>query len=237
MDTRGDVFGMVAGLAGDPYRDWITPEYFSSFCNTAYEAAIVYLQGTCSTNIEKTVMVSGVSVSGDENDLTPSSQGAVKTDPLACLIEPRFIDFKPTGTANSQYKPACECTILPDTPIQVTSGLFDFRVRGDFRPAKLLTDDVVVEIHPMAGHALACSIMALIGMERPNQGWVDNYGKQAQDAWDQIASELIRSQQRKTYRLGSPNRANNQRSMGWNYNLQGNIGWEWRGFRIYVKLI
>ena len=100
----------------------------------------------------------------------------------------------------------------------------------------LKTEDTVVEIAPLAGHALALSIAALIGIERPNQGWVDNYGKMAQNAWDEIAADLMRQQQHLTARLGSPNR-NNQRRGGWAYPLQGNMGWEWRGFGLFLKLI
>ena len=44
------------------------------------------------------------------------------------------------------------------TPGEIADGLFDFRVRGDFRPDDLTSDDSVVEIHPLGAHALACSI-------------------------------------------------------------------------------
>lgn len=236
MQTRKDVMMKVAALAGDPYLDWITEEYFSPLCNTAYQTALQYLEGTCSPYIEKVVIVPNVNLGPDENNLTPFGVTAggsqVQTKPLAQLMKPRVVDFKPSGSG--RWKPVEETSILPDTPNQVTPGTFDFRVRGDFLPAPLTTDDSVVEIHPNGAHALAFSIMALIGMERPNQGWVENFGTQAQNAWDQIAADLVRQQQHLSFRLGSPNRGN--RGRGWQYNLQGSCAWEWRAYNLYVKL-
>ena len=240
MQTRKDVYGQVSGLVGDPYFDWLTPEYFAPFCQTAYEMAIIYLEGACSPNIEKVIVVPNVPVGVDENDLVPFATGAGsanQTYPLAGLVEPRYVDYKKAGAPNNQYHPCQECTILPDTPPQVTPGNFDIRVRGTFRPAPLTTDASVVEIHPLAAHALAFSIVALIGMERPNQGWVTNYGQQAQNAWDEIARKLTQQQQHLQFRLGSPNRGGQRNQRGWNFNLQGNMGWEWRSFGLYVKLI
>jgi hypothetical protein len=238
MQTRLDVFNQVGGNVGVTYGDddWLNDEYLSPKCQTAYEMAIVYLQGACSTNIEKVVEIPSVPVGVDENNLTPFASPAKKY-PLEYLIKPRYVDFKTAGAPTNQYKPVQECTILPDTPGQVQQGLFDIRVRGDFRPQALTSNDSVVEIHPLGAHALACSITALIGAERPNQAWVQTYGTMAQNAWDQIAADLQRQQQHLTFRLGSPNRANNNRRLGWNFNLQGNMGWEWRSFNLFVKLI
>ena len=236
MQTRRDVFGQVAGLVGDPMRDWITDEYMSPLCEMAYETAISYLEGTCSPYIEKVVTVPAVSIGVDETDLVPFASPA-NVYPLQYLMKPRYVDFKPVGQPASQYRPVTEFSVLPDAPQQVLAGVFDIRVRGDFRPQPLLNDDDVVEISPLAGHALAYSIAALIGVERPNQAWADNYGKLAQAAWDIIAGNLIRQQQHLTFRLGSPNRSNNQQKAGWNFNLQGNMGWEWRSSGLYLKLV
>jgi hypothetical protein len=239
MQTRGDVYGYVASLAGDPNRDWLEPEYFGPMCQVAYDTAIQYLEGTCSPYIERVVTVPAVPVGVDESDLVPYSTStgtAQKVYPLSGLMKPRFIDFKPAGTPNNQYKPATELSVLPDTPPQVRAGSFDIRIRGDFKPRPLLDDDTIVELHPNAGHALAYSVMALIGAERPNQGWVDRFGSLAQNAWDEIAADLIRQQQHLTFRLGSPNRMSQGRG-GWHWNLQGQMGYEWRAFGLYLKLI
>ena len=242
MQTRKDVFSQVGGLVGVTYGadDWLNDEYLSPKCQTAYEMALVYLQGSCSTNIEKVVEIPSVPVGVDDNNLTPFAVGAGdnETYPLSYLVKPRWVDFKTAGAPRNQYKPVTECTILPDTPPLVQGGLFDIRVRGDFRPQALTTNESVVELHPLAAHALALSIGALIGCERPNQAWVTNYGAQAQEAWDMILADLTREQQHQSFRLGSPNRAGSgDRRLGWNFNLQGNMGWEWRAFNLYVKLI
>jgi hypothetical protein len=238
MQTRAECYDEVAGLVGDPLKDWLTPEYFSPLCRTAYNTAINWLKGSCSPYIERVVLIPSVSVGTDENNLTPFAigQGQEATYPLDGLMTPLAVDFKTAGAPNNQYKPVQECTILPDTPSQVQAGLFDIRVRGEFLPQPLVDDDSVIEIHPNASSALAFSIVTLIGMERPNQGWVDNYGKQAQAAWEEIAADLTRQQQHQPFRLGSPNRSNRNR-FGCNWNLQGNMGWEWRASNLYIKLI
>lgn len=237
MQTRLDVFSQVGGLTGVTYGDddWLNDEYLSPKCQTAYEQAIVYLEGSCSPYIERVVLIPSVAIGVDETNLVPYASPA-NVYPLNGLMEPRYVDFKPAGSPNNQYKPVTECTILPDTPPQVTPGNFDIRVRGDFRPAPLTSNASVVEIHPLAAHALAYSIVALIGMERPNQAWADNYGKQAQNAWDEIARKLSQQQQHLQFRLGSPNRGGG-RGRGWQYNLQGNMGWEWRSSGLFLKLI
>jgi hypothetical protein len=239
MKTRGDCYRKVAALIGDPFLDYLVPEYFGPLCEQAYEVAIQWLKGSCSPYIERVVLIPSVSVGTDEMNLTPFAvgQGQENTYPLDDLITPLAVDFKPVNTANNQYKPVQECTILPDTPSQVQAGLFDIRVRGEFLPKPLISDDSIIEIHPNASSALAFSIVTLIGMERPNQGWVDNYGKQAQAAWEEIAADLTRQQQHQSFRLGSPNRANRGRGLGWTFNLRGNMGFEWRKSNLYVKLI
>ena len=72
---------------------------------------------------------------------------------------------------------------------------------------------------------------ALIGMERPNAAWVANYGGEGKDALSKIGAQLSRQQQRNTFRLGSPNHN------GGGFNLSGSMGWEWRSYGLYVKLI
>lgn len=236
MQTRGDCFSQVGGLVGVTYPDddWLTEEYLAPKCSTAYEQSIMYLELSCSPYIEKVVLIPSVTVGVDESNLTPFA-GTDKTYPLKNLVEPRFVDFRVSGTTGP-WKPVKDCTILPDTPQQVMAGTFDFRVRGDFRPAALTTDDSVIEIHPLAAHALAYSIGALIGAERPNDAWTTNYGTIAKAAWDVISAKLTQQMQRQSFRLGSPNRGNGS-GRGWNYNLQANMGFEWRSFGLYVKLI
>lgn len=235
MQTRKYCMGLVSGLVGDPSYDWLTPEYFSPLCQIAYDAALQYISGTCSPYIEKVVLVPGVNVGTDENDLVTSAIPDNKY-PLDGLILPRYIDFKPAGSPACKFRPVQECTVLPDPSQEVTPGSYDIRVRGDFLPDKLTQDTSIIRIHPNAAHALAFSVGALIGAERPNDGWSEKYGALAQSSWDEIASALERQQQHLTFRIGSPNRQN-RNGTGYNLNLQSNMGWEWRSFGLYLKLI
>lgn len=236
MQTRREVYGQVAGLCGDPNFDWLTPEYFSPLCNTAYQWALSYLKGTCSPYIRKRVLVPGVPLGVDESDLVPSSitSGNITTYPLKQLITPIVVDFRNSGQPTSQFRQARECIILPDTCQPITPSTYDIRVWGDFIPAPLTNDDSVIEIHPNGAHALAFTIMALIGAERPNAAWAEYYGVEGPKAWDEIASDLIRQQQHLPFRLGSPNR---QGRRGFPYNFsQGCPVWEWRSFQLLMKI-
>lgn len=222
-----------AGLVGDPMFDWLTPEYFSPLCNTAYDQALQYLTGTCAPFIEKVVIVPGVQVGPNESNLVPS-QLADKTVPLKRLAKPRYVDFQLAGAP--RWYPAKEFSVLPDSATQITPQTYNMRVRGDFLPVELTSDDSIIEIHPNAAHALAYSVAALIGAERPNDGWVQNYGALAKESWDQIAADIQRQQQHLTFRLGAPNHQN-KRGLGYGLNLQANVGWEWRSYGLYIKLI
>jgi hypothetical protein len=237
VQTLKDAYGEVASLFGDPEEDTLTPGYFIPLANTAYQWALQYLKGSCSPYIEKVVIVEGVSVDGDENSLTPSNQNATQTYPLKYLITPKWVDYKLSGTTN-KWRRAREYAILPDSAYSLPGNTYDIRVRGDFMRAPLTSMDSVLEIYPNCAHALAMSIMALIGLERPNQAWADMYQPMALQAWQEIYADLVRQQQRLSWRLGSPNRVDRR---GTYYNLpqaplQGTLGWEWRSFIMYVKL-
>ena len=238
MQTVDSCYGKVAALAGDPFKDWITPEYFLPLVDTAQSNAIQYLKNTCSPYIERIVIVPNVSVGVDPSNLVPfgvtSGGGQQKTYPLDGLVTPRDVDFKLPGTPANQFRPAKESNVLPDSVQQVTPQNYDIRVTGDFLPKPLTALDQIIEIHPNAAFALAYSVMALIGAERGNQGWIGEYGPQAKNAWDDIAADLVRQQQHLTFRIGSPNR---QGRSGWAWNLQGCMGWNWRSYGLYVQLI
>jgi hypothetical protein len=231
--------GKVAALCGDPFFDWLTEEYFSPLCQTAYDMAIQNLEGTCAPYIEKVVVVPAVQLGVDENNLVTSgakNQQGNQQYPLGRLVKPRYVDFKLPNTPANQFKPAKEFSILPDSVTQITAQTYDIRVRGDFLPAPLTTDDSILEIHPNAAHALAFSVMALIGAERPNDGWTQKFTPLAEAAWEQIADDLQRQQQRLTFRIGSPNRQG-ERGICTTWNLQGTVGWEWRSYGLYLKLL
>lgn len=232
MQTAGQVKGTVAALVGDPDLDWLTDGYFYPLLNQAQNSAINTLALTCSPYIEKVVTVPGVQLGSDENNLGPNAQVAGQM-PLQYLKKPRRLQWKPTGTPPSRYRAVHEFSILPNSVLQVTPLTVDIEVRGDFMPSPLTKDSDVVQVHPNMGPALAFLTAAIIGMERPNEGWTENYGGQGLNGLQEIAADLTRQQQHVTMRLGSPNRG----AGGGNFNLSGNVGWEWRSFGLYVKLL
>src|SRR5579885_1106233 len=235
MDTRADVVGMVAGLVGDPDRDWITDSYLNPLIQVVWKAQLLYLKGSCSPYIEDVVLIPGVNVGVDPSALTPSAiQGA--PDPLQRLVTPRLVDFKPAGAPANQYRPANEFGVLPDTVQQISNQNYDLRIRGDVQPKCPVEDSDTVELHPMMGVALAQGVAAQIGAERPNDGWYQKYGEQATETLDNIAADLIRQQQHLTFRVGGANRGGRANN-GFSWNLQGSVGWEWRSNKLYVQLV
>lgn len=233
MQTAGNVKKKVASLVGDPDMDWLTDDYFYPLLNTAYEGAINSLALTCSPYIEKVVTITGITVGVDENNLGPNAQESAQK-PLQYLKKPRFLQWKQTGAPQSRYRSVNEFSILPNGNTQLAPLTVDIQVRGDFIPSPLTQDADIVQIHPLMGPCLALLTGALIGMERPNEGWVTNYGAEGKDQLGKIEAELSRQQQHLTFRLGSPN---HQHRGGGGFNLSGSMGWEWRSFGLIVKLL
>lgn len=240
MQTAGDVLGQVTSLTGDMDHEYLEPDYFYPKLNTAYQNAINYLKGSCSPYIEKVIIIPGVPVGVDPSDLVPyntATGGATALYPLDGLMEPRYVDYKLPGTHANQFRPAKEFRIMPDSVQQVTAQTYDIRVRGDFLPSPLVNESSRIELYPNCAHALAYSVMVLIGAEKPNEAWTEQFLPLAQSAWDLILADLVRQQQRLSFRLGAPNR---QGRSGWGfypYSLQGCVGWEWTSFQLNVKMV
>ena len=59
MQTRLDVFSQVGGLTGVTYGDddWLNDEYLSPKCQTAYEQAIVYLEGSANLLLDGRILI------------------------------------------------------------------------------------------------------------------------------------------------------------------------------------
>lgn len=234
MQTAGDVKKKVAALIGDPDLDWLVDSYFYPLANIAYQGAVNDLELQCSPFIEKVVTVPGITVGVDESNFGPSAQTA-NQNPLQYLTKPRFIQWKQAGAPPSRYRDVREFSILPNSNAQIAPLKVDIQVRGDFLPPPLTTDADVVLVHPNMAQCLALLTAALIGMERPNAAWVEQYGSEGKTALQVIGSLLSRQQQGNSFRLGSPNHQNRGGGNGWN--LGGSLGWEWRSFGLYVKLL
>jgi|SRR5882724_5109666 len=226
MNTLKDVKARTRALIGDPDADFSTDAYLVPLINQAYEQMINYLSNTCSPFMTKLVVVLGI-----PKGTTDLTEFQVTGKPLDGLMNPLGIEFKVAGQPENFYCPATRQDILPNitptgnpptrnmywewrsyllyvTPLPYDS---DLRVRGEFRPAPLLEDNNIIAIHPLMAGALAYATAALIGGERMNASYVQNWQQQATLTLDDISAELVRQQQGTSTRIGRMNQSHRRR--------------------------
>lgn len=220
--TLKDIRARVAALLSDPDQDSLTPAYLTPLTNQVYESQISYLAGTCNPFETKLVTVSNLAIG--TADLT----NLQRTGALLGLVNPLELRWKQAGQPENFYLPLRRFNVLPQfSPAQSVSlacstqagwewrgnvvymtpfaFAVDLRVRGEFSPPPLCKDDDVVQVHPQLGHALAYGTAALAAIERGNPEWVQSYGALAQSTLNEIANQMMRQQQRTTFRAGKLN--------------------------------
>ena len=156
------------------------------------------------------------------------------------MVNPLDIEVKQTGNAELQYFMGRRVDILPNSSnfaagqpstlwnpqfcwewrsyiIYITplSFAFDIRIRGEFRPPALAKDTDPLALHPLMVAALSYATAALVGGERINASYVQNYGDQAVKTLDDIAAELVRQQQGTSSRVGKMNNRGRGGRRGW----------------------
>lgn len=224
-------------LVGDPDADFTTDAYLLPLINQAYEDAVNYLEGTCSPFITQLKVCPNL-----PQGTTDLTQQMKPDDPLFGLVNPLSIDLKQAGQPDTAYCFLRRVDILPNSSnqgVNQPANIYwqqlcwewrsyviylstlpyaaDLRVRGEFRPPALKQDNDPIAIHPMMTSALAYATAALIGAERGNSGYIQNYGTQAQARLDDVSAELVRQQQGTTSRVGrmSGNRRSRGNSGSW----------------------
>jgi len=234
VNTLGDVKSRVKSLVGDPDGDFCTDGYLVPLTNQAYDQAINYLCGTCSPFITQLQVATNVTAG------TSALTELQKPDqPFYGLVNPLDLEVKGTGLPELSYRMGTRKDILPNSsnfalgqPSQIWFGQFcwewrsyvlyitpvafniDIRVRGEFRPSALREDTDEIAIHPLMTVALAYSTAALIGAERGNSAYVQNYGQQATNTLDDISATLVRQQQGTSSRVGRMNRGDRRGHRG-----------------------
>jgi hypothetical protein len=234
MNTLLDVKVRVKSLVGDTDGDFCTDAYLLPLINQAYDQAINYLCGTCSPFITQLQVAPNVALG------TSTLAELQKPDePLFGLVNPLDIEVKQAGQPELNYVMGTRKDILPNTsnyapnqPLQNWFGKFcwewrsyilyitplsfaaDIRVRGEFRPPALVKDSDPIAIHPLMTVALAYSTAALIGSERGNAAYIQNYGQQGTNTLDDISAILVRQQQGTSSRVGRINSSRGGRARG-----------------------
>jgi hypothetical protein len=146
--------------------------------------------------------------------------------PLAGLIQPRIVEWKLPGLDNSYFAradgPLDEVRDLPNNvafldswaykrgvlTLSLFSTALDLRVTGDFLFTAMTDPDDQITISNAANRVFSCKLASEIGKARSQDKFVVNYGADADEALDDLAIALTKSDQSKTRRLGRINRSN-----------------------------
>jgi hypothetical protein len=221
LNTLGDVKVKARELVGDLTGSWLTDGEVTTVANQVYEQQIQWLTGTCSPYITKLVVVPNVTAG-----TTNLSEFSRKTaqNPMAGLVEPRLLKAKQAGTTDNYYREMNEYDVLPDVPPGWPVGRYggwewrstevwlvpfpnamDIQIRGDFLPPPLVKDTDILVVHPNMAHATAYAVAAVFGAQAGNTQWETSYGAAAETALGAIAAQLVRQQQKLTFRVGRLN--------------------------------
>jgi hypothetical protein len=218
----------VRSLIGDPDADFATDAYLLPLINQALDRAVNYLEGTCSPFITQLQVATNIPLG--TSDLTEQQKPG---QPFYGLVNPLDLEVKQTGLPELNYVMGRRYDILPNSTnyapgnpamnfwgkfgwewrsyvIYITplAFPFDIRIRGEFRPPALVKDSDIITIHPQMVAALSFMTAALIGGERINASYVQNYGQQATETLDDISATLVRQQQGTSSRVGRMGRGN-----------------------------
>lgn len=227
MNQLLDVKRRIRKLVGDPDGRFTSDADLVERIAIVYDDAINYLANYSSPNIEKAIEVLNVPQGTTDfspfqvqqtSALTPGQTGA----PLAGLLNPLYIEWKQAGLPDPNYVEAHYTDRLPHivpgsyingqrvswtwrawkiyiTPLGYPA---DFLVTGEFRPAPLIKDTDVVEVHPMMVSHLAYAVAAAIGASRGNQPYAEDYGARAVQTLDDVVGWLVRKDQGGVTRVG-----------------------------------
>ena len=201
--------------------------YLTGKINQAYNLAVLTLSETCSPYITKVATIPSLPIG--TTDL--SAYQNVPDGPLYGLIDvfQNGVDWKMAGKPDNWYARVIEKDKLPDVVINqgppasypssvmyfefrsyilfVTPAgiLVDLRVRGEFRPTPLVKDTDSCAIHPLMDSVLAELTAAICYRERGNPTQQQAHETIGMAGLDNIANQLVRSQQGNVVRLGRAN--------------------------------
>lgn len=216
----------VRSLVDDPAGSWAKDDFIVPLIDEVYADANAQLVATQTSWDLSVVECPGIQPG------TPNLAGLQATGELLGTLtdQPLRIDWKPAGNPPNDYLLVRNYEVLPDIiPAQYMVGweyrseviwltpctiAVDLRVRGEFGPPPLNTDDSVLISHPRMGLAVSYGTAALLAVVRGNKSWETTYGQKAMEIMDDICGELVRNEQGVIRRLG---RVTRRGGRGFNY--------------------
>lgn len=212
--TLGQVKARVRNLLDDPQGSYLTDEFLAPLIQEVYEDANSQLASSQSSYDVSVVELPGIPPGIPNLSAYQSGSGAL----AQLAAQPLRLDWKPAGADPVYYRLATNYGVLPDLPPQEgiagweyrsnviwltpASIAVDLRVRGEFAPPPLNSDQSILVSHPRMGYVVAYGTAALVAAVRGNAPWVEEYESKATEGMDEIMSELVRMEQGQVRRTG-----------------------------------
>lgn len=216
--TLGQVKARVRNLLDDPQGSYLTDSFLVPLICEVYDDANSQLASTQGSWDISVVEVAEVPA-GTPNMAAWQAPGGL----LAALTDqPVRIDWKPAGNDPSDYRLVRNYGVLPD--LQPRAGVagwefrsemiwltnssiaVDLRVRGEFAPPALTSDESVLVSHPRMGYVVAYGTAALVATVRGNSAWTRQYEQKALEGMDELMEQVVRAEQGQVRRAGRQSR-------------------------------
>lgn len=212
--TLGRVKLEVRNNLDDPQGTYLTDDFLDPKIQTVYEKFTSKLTDTNSKYCEDVQDVPNIQP-GTPNLASFAQVGGL----IYQLVNPRRIDWKPAGNPDYYYQilegpKDVNPDLIPQNYmvcwefrkyvvwISPATIAVDLRIRGDFDPDALTSDDSPLTLHPRIGYAVACQVSADVAKTRGNQNWVTQFGADAIEAYDDIAVQIVKADQGIVRRVG-----------------------------------
>jgi hypothetical protein len=211
--TLGQVKARVRNLLDDPQGSYLTDAFIEPLINEVYDDANSQLANTGTSWDISTVECPNIAA-GTPN-LAPQQQPGQLLGTLT--DQPLRIDWKPAGNPPQNYQLVHNYEVLPDfLPQQGIPGwefrsdviwlgpatfAVDLRIRGEFGPPVLTSNDSVLISHPRIGYVVAYGTAALIATVRGNEAWTQQYEQKALEGMDEIMEQLVKAEQGQVRRV------------------------------------
>jgi hypothetical protein len=216
--TLGQVKARVRNLLDDPQGSYLTDSFLVPLINEVYDEANSQLASTQSSWDIAVVELPGVAPGTPNLASYQTGSGLLAT----LTDQPLRIDWKPAGEDSSYYRLVPNYEVLPDLqPGEGVAGweyrseviwltnssiAVDLRIRGEFAPPALTSDESSLLSHPRVGYVVAYGAAALVATVRGNEAWTRQYEQKAVEGMDEIMEQLVRAEQGQVRRAGRQTR-------------------------------
>jgi len=207
----------IRDLVDDPAAEYTSDDYLQNKVAQVYDDLYDKLRMTGAQFDEQVLEL--LNVPAGTSDL---SNYGLSGKPLELLLNPKIFEYKLAGLDPTNYVEARLTDRLRDvqanrfieswewrrgviyfTPPSVA---VDIRIRGEFLFSALSSDSDIILAGKNVGACLAYWTASLIGIVRGNPQWERSYQAKGDEAFDNLALMLVKSDQPKVRRVGRMSR-------------------------------